>query len=284
MIRPMLVAVVASALAVAQNPSPQVFRAATHAVALDVAVFDAGRAVAGLGKEDFEVFDNGVPQAVSAAEFNLLPIDLRLVFDTSGSISEDDLDRYLRAMRLVADTLAPQDRFEVITFNSRIADATSRQQPPVAISIQRGGPDGTAFFDAVSLAMVTVPALDRRRIVIVLSDANDNASFFDEATLLDVARRTDAVVYTILPAAAGGEPVSVARLQALSLVTGGRLIRARHERLTGQAVATALDEFRHSYVLRYTLDGVPLAGWHTLEVKVRGGSRYLVRARAGYIG
>jgi VWFA-related protein len=284
MTRWLLLPTLACAAAAAHQPNRQVFRAATHAVALDVAVFDGRRAVPNLGLEDFEVFDNGVRQTITAVEWNVLPIDLRLVFDTSGSITEDDLTHYLRAMRLVADHLTPADRCEIITFNSRIADAASRQSPPVAIAIQRGGPEGTAFFDAVSLALVTVPALDRRQIAIVLSDALDNTSFFDEATLLDMARRTDAVVFTILPAGPGANTLSTARLQSLALLTGGRLIQAPHRRLTGGAVVTALEEFRDSYVLRYTLAGVPLPGWHKLEVKVRGSSRYDIRARAGYFG
>jgi VWFA-related protein len=284
MIRWTLLPALTVALALPQDRPPQQFRLGTHGVMLNVAVFEADRVVGGLGVEDFEVFDNGVRQTISSADRNVLPIDLRLVFDTSGSISEDDLAHYLRAMRQVAAALAPDDRCEIITFNSRVADAASRQSPPIAISIRRGGPDGTAFFDAVSLAMVTVPALDRRQITIVLSDASDNASFFDETTLLEVARRTDAVVYTVLPGGAAPGPASIARLRSLSLLTGGRLIRAPHERLTGAAVIRALDEFRHSYVLRYTLAGTPLAGWHTLEVKVRRPGRHRIRARAGYFG
>jgi VWFA-related protein len=284
MIRWAVLPAFAAALTLGQGRPPQ-FRGGADAVVLDVAVFNADRTVvAGLGREDFEVFDNGVRQTIEAVDFNLLPIDLRLVFDTSGSISDEDLSHYLRAMRQVADVLGPDDRCEIITFNSRIADAASRQHPPVAIDIRRGGPDGTAFFDAVSLAMVTVRTLDRRQVTIVLSDASDNASFFDEATMLDAAGRTDAVVYTILPAGAEPGPISVNRLQSLSLLTGGRLIRAPHQRRTGEAVIRALDEFRHSYVVRYMLSGVPLSGWHTVQVKVRRSGRYQVRAKRGYFG
>jgi VWFA-related protein len=283
MIRSLVVALAIAAVPGQDRPM-QRFRAVTHAVTLDVAVFDANRVVSDLTREEFEVFDNGVRQRITAADYNVLPIDLRLVFDTSGSISEEDLTHYLRAMRQVAAVLAPDDRCEILTFNSRIADAASRQHPPVAVGIRRGGPDGTAFFDAVSLALVTVPAIDRRQITIVLSDARDNASFFDETTLLDAARRTDAVVYTILPAGAEPDPLSIGRLQSLALLTGGRVIRAPREQLTGEAVITALDEFRHSYVLRYALSGVPVDGWHRLEVKVLRPGRFRIRARAGYFG
>jgi VWFA-related protein len=267
-----------------QQSAEPVFRSSTHAVAVDAAVFSGDRVVPNLDVADFEIRDNGVRQTITAADFNTLPIDLRIVLDTSGSISEEDLAYYLRTMRQVTATLEPRDRCEIITFTSRIADAASRQHPPITIDLKRAGPDGTAFFDAVSLALITVPTPERRQITVVLSDARDNASFFDEATLLDAARRTDAVVYTILP----GDPalaraVSVARLQAVSLLTGGRLFTTR-ERAVGSVVNEAIREFRQSYVLRYTLTGVALEGWHKLDVKVQTGGRYRIRTRLGYFG
>jgi hypothetical protein len=281
MIRVLLASALALAASSMPAASPQVFRTTTHGVSLDVAVFDGDRVVTGLRAQDFEVRDNGVPQTVSDVDVNVLPLDLRLVFDLSGSISEADLQLYLRAMREVAATLQPRDHCEIITFDARIVDAASRQPPPISIHVQRGPSDATTFFDAVSLAMVTTPALDRRQVTIVLSDARDNASFLDETSLLEAARRTDAVVYTVLPGPpASNRAVSVARLQSLAMLTGGRLVNT-HERAVGRAVITALDEFRQSYVLRYIPKGVTLEGWHRLEVKVRDRS-YRIRAKAGY--
>jgi hypothetical protein len=149
--------------AAALQDGPRVsFGLTTQAVVLNVAVLDGDAAVTGLGLDDFEVFDNGVRQTLKAVDNADLPIDLRLVFDISGSISERDLTSYLRAMEQVTAALEPVDRCEIITFWSRIADAASRQSPPVTIALPRGGPFGTAFFDAASLAMVTVPTPDRR--------------------------------------------------------------------------------------------------------------------------
>jgi hypothetical protein len=283
MIRPLAAFGIALAALGLQAPpqEPPRFRASTDAVSVDVAVFDGDRVVRNLRPEDFEVRDNGVRQRVKAADFNTLPIDLRLVFDTSGSISEEDLERYLKTMREVAATMEPRDRCEIITFSSRIADAAARQSPPVRIALQRGSVDGTAFFDAALLSLVTTPIHDRRQIVILLTDALDNASFFDEAMLQEAARRTDAVVYTVLP----GDPTqaratSESRLHALSLLTGGRLI-VTHEAAVASIVIGAIEEFRQSYVVRYDLVGVDASGWHKLDIRVRG---HRVRAKLGYFG
>jgi VWFA-related protein len=266
----------------AQDPPAPVFRGGSDGVALNVGVFDGGRPVTTLTARDFDVLDNGVRQTLSSADLSLLPIDLRLVFDTSGSISDADLAQYLRTMRDVAATLEARDRCEIVTFTSRIAQAAARQHPPVAVTLRRAGPDGTAFFDAVILSMVTVPDPDRRQVVVVLSDGRDNASFFDEAAALDAAKRADAVVYTILPGDPfAGRELSVARLRALSLLTGGDLMFT-NEHAVRSLILQAIREFRQSYVLRYQVSGVPVRGWHTLDVRVRGGHR--VRARTGYFG
>jgi len=277
------VGLVATLAALGPQDVPPVFRSAAHAVAVDVAVFDGDHVVSSLSAADFEVLDNGVRQTVSSVDQHRLPIDLRLVFDTSGSISPGDLDKYRSAMRRVADTLQPDDRCEIVAFTTRITDAATRQSPPVAINLQRTVPDGTAFFDAVSLALVTVPSVVRRQIVIILSDAQDNSSFFDEAALVDAAKRTDAVVYAVLPVTTGASDHALfaSRLQSLVLLTGGRLVPAQRDAQIGSVLIDAINEFRNSYVLRYTIQGARRSGWHALSVKVKG-YRYSVRARAGY--
>jgi VWFA-related protein len=262
----------------------QAFRASTDAVALDITVFDGDRVVTTLTAADFEITDNGVRQSIMSADRNVLPIDLRLVFDTSGSISAAELEKHQRAMALVAATLRPGDRCEIITFSSRIADAAARQGPPISINLRRLPPDGTSFFDAVSLAMITLPAQDRRQITIVMSDAHDNASFFDESMLLRAARRTDAVVYGIVPTETPATAPFAERLQAITLMTGGRLLLADRAERIGRRMLEALEEFRQSYVVRYQLSGVRAEGWHRVVVRLRGNRQYTIRVREGYFG
>ena len=272
-----------SAVALAQQQKP--FISTTHAVAVDVSVYDGPRAVTSLGVGDFEVIDNGVRQTLSGAPRNTLALDLRLLFDTSGSITADDLEKYRRAMARVAGALRPDDRIEILTFNGRIAEIVPLQHPPITIAFDRLGRDGTSFFDAVSLAMITRPIIERRQITIVLSDAIDNSSFFDKDTLYAAARRTHAVVYTVLPIALAQDTSRyAARLDMLSRVTGGQLFRAQWDSRMGNTVTRALDEFRQGYVLQYAPTGVPIEGWHTITVRVTGGRRYTIRAREGYFG
>jgi len=267
---------------VAREQQLPTFRSVTHTVAVDVSVFDRQRAVLALTAKDFDVQDNGVRQTISGVVPNNLPLDVRLLFDTSGSISKDDLERYRRAMVRVAEALRPEDRVEILTFSGRIAEIVALQHPPISIEAPRQPRDGTSFFDAVSLAMITRPSLERRQVTIILTDALDNASFFDKDTLYDAARRSHAVVYCVLPAGLPENSRYAARLELLARVTGGRLVHSGRDAEMGNTIIRTLNEFRQGYVLHYGLDGVPLAGWHKLTVQIPRARKYTVRAREGY--
>jgi VWFA-related protein len=268
---------------VVQAQEPQTtFRSSSDAVTVDVSVFDGQRAIPGLTVADFDVRDNGVRQTLASVRLNTLPIDVRLLFDTSGSITAEDLERYRRAMARVAEALRPDDRVEILTFSGRISEVVPLQHPPITVVTKRQDRDGTSFFDAVSLAMVTRPLVERRQITVVLTDAQDNDSFFDKDTLYDSARRTSAVVYGVLPTGLA-EDVSrfAARLEMVARVTGGRLVRSKWDARMGDLLIRTLAEFRQGYVLNYSLPGNPEPGWHKLTVTVPR-AKYNIRAREGY--
>lgn len=290
--RMLIAALVALPLVVLAEPQGQdlVFRGGTDLVTVDVNVNSGKHPVTGLTPDDFEIYDNGVRQAVADVSYGRLPIDLRLVFDTSGSIDDVALQTYVRAMRQIALSLQPQDRCGIVTFSRRIAEAAALQPPPMKIDARRMPGDTTSFFDAVSLTLITPPVLGRRQLTIVMSDADDNSSFFDQTAMTEIVRRTDAVVYAVLPIAAWRptddhrDTVMHERLSTLTSMTGGRIVTPNHDLDIVPAFRTAIEEFRRSYVLAYTATGVDRRGWHDLLVKVRGAKPYVVRARRGYMG
>jgi len=276
-----------------------VFKADVDAVLVDVSVMDGRKPAAGLTPDDFTVLDNGVKQTITSLDFGRAPVDVRLVFDTSGSLTDAQLERHTRAMRQVSAALLAGDRSEVLEFRRKAVRLTPLQPPPTDVAIDREGADGTAFFDAVSLAMITTPRPGRRQLTILLSDAIDTASFFDWPALEHAAERSDAVIYTVSPIMPSGSSInesafqgrqsssditSQMMLERLASATGGRFVQLTGAGDIGASFLKALDEFRQSYVLRYTRSGVDRPGWHALTVTVRGPKKYDVRARRGYDG
>jgi hypothetical protein len=77
---------------------------------------------------------------------------------------------------------------------------------------------------------------------------------------------------------------SVRPMQEAVARTGGDVYRdwQRHPDAAA-AFEKVFRDFRQSYILHYSPDGVPRAGWHQLVVDVPGG-KYTVRARPGYFG
>jgi hypothetical protein len=294
MTRILIVAVAfASLTALAEPQTAQqslVFRSGTDLVTVDVNVNSGRKPVTGLRPGDFDVYDNGVRQSVTDVTYGRLPIDLRLIFDTSGSIDDVELQTYVKAMKQITQNLQPQDRCDIVTFSRRIVEAAALQPPPVKIEARRVPGETTSFFDAMGVLLITPPVLGRRQLTIVMSDAEDNSSFFDQAAMTDIVKRTDAVVYAVLPISTWRptddkqEKTMFERLSTLTGMTGGRIIAPNHDLDVVPAFLTAIDEFRQSYVLAYTATGVSRGGWHDLLVNVHGSKPYVVRARRGYMG
>ena len=64
--------------------------------------------------------------------------------------------------------------------------------------------------------------------------------------------------------------------------TGGDIEQVVARTDSTSTIANVIAGFRESYVLRYRVTGVPLPGWHRIEVRVTGRDGLSVRARRGY--
>jgi VWFA-related protein len=153
----------------------------------------------------------------------------------------------------------------------------------------------TALNDALFLAMSYLRNARGRPILVVFTDGVDNASWVDEEQLLESARLSEVVVYAIRaetavdvsrragPLSAGGSSgESVATLDALTRLTGGRSIGASQGEVYARAFEEIVAEVNTRYVLAFTPPDDARPGWHELRVKVRGVLDADVRARAGY--
>jgi VWFA-related protein len=298
----------------AQQP---VFRRAVHSVELDVAVMAGNRAVADLTAADFEVLDNGVKQTVREVIYETQPIDLTLVLDTSGSVDGALLASVVRAVNRIRERLRRDDRVSVVTFDQRIRDLVALSSPAgvKSIALDRGvGP--TSLNDAIAVALAVPPPVGRRQMALVFTDGVDTISFLDEPAVLDVAGRSRTAVFVVALHRGVSPPRGSTQSGTFTQLISSALPEAFFNRLaetTGgvvQVVSTlvmesnsttmsirqntnildssflkAFEDFRTSYVLRYTLEGVPHAGWHDVTVRVtRPGRPAQVRARRGYIG
>jgi len=268
-----------SALSEAQTPT---FSTSVDAIRVDVLVTEDERPLLGLAAGDFEVLDNGVPQAVDFVSSERLPLNLILVLDASGSVAGQPLEHLRAAGLALLERLEPADQVALVTFSHevRLWEGLTGEVDRVSRALARVEPRGqTAVIDASYAAMMLGEADVGRDLMIVFSDGVDTSSWLTREQVLDAARYSDLVVYGV--SLRGSERPDF--LRDLSRLTGGSLFEVDTTHDVSAAFVRIFDEFRHRYLVNFSPRGVPAGGWHDLEVRVRG-TRAAVKARAGYMG
>ena len=255
----------------AVQDSRQVFRSRTDAVIVPVSVVQRGRAIGGLTAADFELRDNGVVQVIADLTTDRLPIDVTLVMDLSQSVNDAQLDALRQAARQVSGALSALDRCNVVIFGRRIRQLATLEPPPCDSSLVRS-PNArvradSAVVDASILTLIAESRLDRRQLGIVLTDGLENASFFDWATVLDATGYSDVVWHTILAPGTMSQAPRFRSLRDAVDSTGGEVVVLGSNDRISAAFLAAIEQFRSSYVLRFTPTGVKREGWHTLVVR-----------------
>ena len=115
----LLAALVVTSAAGVVGARPQAtFRSQVTAVRLDVLVVNDGRPVAGLTSSEFEVFDNGVRQEVTAVQAESTPLDVVFALDRSQSVGGETLIRLKEAAHATLDALHDGDRAALLTFSA----------------------------------------------------------------------------------------------------------------------------------------------------------------------
>lgn len=273
------VALLQPAHAVAQEPT--VFRTRTDVVRVDVLATANGKPLAGLGPDDFEVFDNGVRQQVDLVSFEQLPLNIVLAFDVSDSVSGERLAHLTTASRAILDRLQRSDQVALVSFSHvvRLGAGLSSDAGAVARALEAGGAGGdTSLVDATYTAMLVGESDVGRALVIVFSDGLDTSSWLKADAVLDIAKRTDAVVYGVAVRSVGMSPF----IRDMADQTGGRQFEVDSTKDLGEAFAGILDEFRRRYVIGYSPKDVASGGWHALSVRIKG-QRGVARSRPGYL-
>jgi VWFA-related protein len=288
-----VIAVVVTALSVPL--SGRQFRSTAELVSVDVLATDGRTPIAGLKADDFELTDDGVRQTVEQIYLEKLPLNVFMVLDSSGSVRGERLKSLKTGAFTVIDRLRPGDRAALVSFSHRLdlraaltGDAAALRRAVDALDA-----DGsTSLRDAAFAALALSGGAASRTLVLVFSDGLDTASLLAEDRVLEIARRSDAIVYCVGirqpaplprggPPLANNAPIDHRFLERLSRETAGRLLYAEQNRDIERTFARVIDEFNRRYVLGYAPTGVAGKGWHRVDVRLkkRGGT---ILARRGY--
>jgi VWFA-related protein len=296
-----LLVVIAAAIAasagrtLAQQP---VFRGGAVTVSVSAVVKRGNRVVADLNAADFRLTDNRVEQKIEAVAIESVPVDVTLFLDTSGSTA-GKLDDMKRDVQGIIRMLRPGDRFRLLTIADSVDEPVPWVSAGTAVNLSFTAVGGISLVhDALVLALLHRPEADRRHLVVGMTDSRDCGSVVSSAQLRDLASRSEAVMHIVNQSGSGGDAAyrvrtcsPRARIDGPNLIgdaalrTGGTFLEDPSSFFGSpvlRAFKTIFEEFRQSYVLRYSPAGVPRGGWHAIAVEVPTVRGATVRARQGY--
>jgi len=197
----------AVATAVAQQPDQPAFRTGVDLVSLNVTVTDGdNRYVTDIDQASFQLYEDGALQDITFFTRTQLPIALALLMDTSASMAEK-MSTAQQAAIGFAERLRDEDQASVIDFDSRvnILQGFTNSIAELKAAIRRTSAGGsTSLYNAIYISLkelgkVGATTVDeiRRQAIVMLSDGEDTSSLVDFDEVLDLAKRSDTVIYSI---------------------------------------------------------------------------------------
>ena len=283
-----LAALVAVPVALAaQQPS---FKTGTQVVPVYVTVVDEQkRLVPDLGREDFEVLDNGKPVTLTQFDNEPEPFSVVVMLDTSASMT-GSLELLESAAEQFVIRLLPEDQGMVGAFNDKIefpiASFTSDRDELAAALKEMDFGNPTRLYDAVAASIEQLRMVQGRRVVLVFTDGEDTASKIGMSRVLDEAREDEVMIYAIGLESEyfNGQRKVRSRpdrgLRRLADETGGGYFELKKTDELGSTFTRVAQELHSQYVLGFAPanDGK----LHKLEVRVKKAG-LTPRARKRYL-
>jgi Ca-activated chloride channel homolog len=267
-----------------------------------------------LEKEDFKVWDDKSPEPIRYFSRQTdLPLRIGLLMDTSNSIRDRLKFEQDAATSFLFSVLRHnKDQAFVMTFDDEPAilqgftDDAGRLRDEI-VKTRAGG--GTAVYDAIydacqkELSHPPRPPGDQpdvvRRVMILISDGDDNLSNHTRSEAIEMAQRYSVVIYTISTSTqwiqlSQTNPDKIANrkthltegdkiLQDLADETGGRAFFPYHVDDLDQSFQDIGDELRNQYSIAYIPTHSQFDGkYHRIRIEVPEHKGYQVRARRGY--
>jgi Ca-activated chloride channel family protein len=270
----------------------------TIGVSVDMVVLQAtaldhkGALVSGLDKDNFQIYEDGVPQQIKHFSHADIPVTVGLVIDNSGSMRPKRHDVIAAALAF-ARSSNPQDQMFVVNFNEKVSFGLpgtipfTDQVAQLEVVLSRIDADGqTALYDAVAAALEHLKKGNRdKKVLIVISDGGDNASHHNLIQTMATARQSDAIIYTIGIFGEEDEDRNPHVLKELAKDTGGEAFLPESLKDLTPICERIAHDIRNQYTLAYVPTNRKRDGtYRAIQVKAsgQGRGRLSVRTRAGY--
>jgi VWFA-related protein len=276
-----------------ENGSGYTLKLNADMVLLSATVLDRHNAlVSGLQKSDFQIYEDGVIQQIQHFSHEDIPVTAGIVVDNSSSMAPKRNDVIAAALAF-ARSSNPQDQMFVVNFNEHVSfglpsdtpftDKTEQLQRALS-TINTVGQ--TALYDGMSAALGHIALGNRdKKIIILISDGGDNASKHTLAQVIDMAKQSAAIIYTIGIFDEDDNDRNPNVLARFARETGGDAFFPE----SSKEIPAICEEIARDIRAQYTLTYVPVINsrylsYRTISVKAstQGRGRLSVRTRPGY--
>jgi len=281
--------------ALATQDAPGEFKLTINAeiVVLSATVVDSHKAlVSGLRKDDFHVYEDGVIQPIKYFSHEDIPVTVGILVDNSGSMRSKRADVIASALAF-AGSSNPEDQMFVVNFNDSVTFGLpantpftdQREKLQAALSSVRAIGE-TALYDGIASALEHLQLGNRdKKVLVLLTDGGDTASKRSLAQVIEMAKRSSAIIYAIgiYDDQDGDQNPGV--LKRFAKETGGEAFFPDSRKGIAAICEGIARDIRNQYTLAYVPTHQEKAGvYRAIAVKASapGRGRLSVRTRAGY--
>ncbi|HLZ91014.1 MAG TPA: VWA domain-containing protein [Candidatus Acidoferrum sp.] len=278
-----------------QDSTPQRgrIRVDVNLVNVLVSVLDEhNRPAPDLPRESFQLFEEGVEQKIEVFESETqLPLDLALMIDSSLSAHKEIAFEEDAAAHFIRQVLRTGDRLSVFAVDENVTQlaAFSDNVASLQAAVHRlPAGAGTSIYDAILLGSRTLErrAEDRRRVIILVTDAGETTSNSDFDAARKEAVRSGSLLYTIVirpvKNESGRNTAGEHALETITDTMGGAMFFPDSASELDGIFDRINRELRTQYRLGYyPLPRGPANSYRQIEIKVSG--KYQVRHRKSYL-
>jgi Ca-activated chloride channel family protein len=245
-----------------------------------------------LPKDSFQLFEEGAEQKIEVFESETqLPLDLVLMVDSSLSahkeiaFEEEAAANFIRRVLRTGDRLAVYAVDENVTQVAGFSDNVAALQSAVH-HLPNGS--GTSIYDAILLGSRSLERRgeDRRRVIILVTDAGETTSTADFDAARKAAVRSGSLLYTIVirpvKNESGRNTAGEHALETITDTMGGAMFFPDSAPELDGIFDRINRELRTQYRLGYYPNPRgPANTYRSIEIKVSG--KYQVRHRKSYL-
>ncbi|HVE60014.1 MAG TPA: VWA domain-containing protein [Pyrinomonadaceae bacterium] len=215
--------------------------------------------VAGLKKENFTIYEDGLSQNIELFLNEEAPMNVAILLDTSYS-TKDVLDNIQKAARDFVKILRPGDKAVIVSFDNRTVFLTKLESDRKVLStaIERvsvSNVNGSDMYEAITeVAKNYFSALKGRKAIIALTDGMVTGRGISAQQILDTLHRSDTFFYPIIFQTGAlknkRKPVTVELLQIMAEDTGGKFYEKDSTKLK-EAFQSIAEDLKNQYLLGF---------------------------------